>query len=224
MTNKFNKVLAVFLSIAGVAFLGFTIAFTSGGVNWESEMRAPDLDGYNFQLIPGEIPKWEVKGPDDTGKIERTVASVDGNKLSEALVKTRKDLDTRQKAELAKIRQELPLVEQRLAVVEQSETADREALKKREAEAANYLSQLHNTVLAMTDQLTKRVQDTNKTRTQAANRRKDVYRLTNELEVLRTDRARLVELRRILADELLRTQLTIESLQQRVDQSQGAAE
>ena len=150
MTNTFNKVLSVFVSIAGVAFLGFTIAYTSGGVNWESETRAPDLAGYNFQHTTGENAKWEVKGIDDKGQMTRTVASVDGNKLSDAIVRTRKDLDTRQKAELAKINTELPRVQAALTSLEQLETLDREALKKREAQADQYLAQLQTTCLLYT--------------------------------------------------------------------------
>lgn len=216
MTNTFNKVLAVFLSVASIVFLGFTIAYTSGGTNWQSEMLAPDLDEYNFQISQGENPQWSV-----TGVGGKNVATVPANKLSDAIVRTRKDLESRQRAQLTEINAAIPNVEKRVQDLQVWEKADREALQRRETEAQQYLSQLNQFVLATSDRLTKKIQDTAKARTQAANRRKDVYRLQNEIEVTRTDRARLVELRRTLADELLRLQLTNESLRQRVQQSQG---
>lgn len=215
MTNTFNKVLAVLLSVGSLVFLGFVVTYASGGVNWESEMRAEDLGDYKFQLSDGEAPKWTVTGPGGA-----SVASVDKNKLAAAIVSARKNLQQRQQAELNRIQQEIPQVEAQLTAIQQLEGVDLEALKKRETEVENYLAGLNKAVLALSDQLAKRVQDTTDARTDAADRRKDVYRLTNELEVLRTDRARLVELRRELADEYLRLQITNESLKQRVDQLQ----
>ena len=97
---------------------------------------------------------------------------------------------------------------------------DIDAMTKRQAQIKADLAALHNDVLKQSDTVTGRVRETTDTRTEAENRRKDVYRLTNELEVLRTDRARLVELRRELADELLRLQIHLNSLKQRASQSQ----
>lgn len=213
MTNTFNKVLSVFLSVASVVFLGFVIAYVSGGVNWQSEMRAEDLTEYDFQLSTGENPKWTVKGVND-----KVVATVDEEKLADAVVKTRKDLESRQRAELTKLNDVVAQVEPQLKAVQDLEKLDLEAIKKREVEVEAYLDGIHKKVLEVSDALAKRVQDTTDTRTLAADRRRDVYRLTNELEALRTDRARLVELRRELADELLRLQITNHSLKQRASQ------
>ncbi len=214
MTNTVNKVLAVVVSVASVAFLTLVLAYVSGGVNWQSEARASDLNEYYFTLSEGENPQWTVKGVGD-----KVVATVDGNKLPEAILKARKDLETRKKAELAKFTQQIPAVEARLSEVQQLQAADEQAMAAKEQKLRGYLAKLNKAILGLSDQLAKRVLDTTAARTQAANRRKDVYRLTNELEVLRTDRARLVELRRELTDELLRLQISNQSLKQRVEQS-----
>ena len=217
MTNTFNKVLAVFLSVGSLVFLGLVVAHSSGGVNWQSELRAQDLAEYKFELSDGENPQWTV-----TGLGNRPIATVDGNKLPEAILKARQDLERQQQKELTEIGQKLPVVETQLQTIQQLKTVDLEAMKKREADVERYLAALNAQVLKLSDQLTKKVQDTTTARTDAANLRTDVYRLTNELEVLRTDRARLVELRRGLADELLRLQITNQSLKQRVDQLQNS--
>lgn len=214
MTNTFNKVLSVFLAVASVVFLGFTVAYVAGGVNWQSEMNSPDLTEYNFQLSEGEEPKWTVTGVGD-----KQIASVPESQLSQAIVKARKDLDTRQRTKLGALNTLVPQVTEQLEAVQSIEKVDLEALKKRETEVEAYLQQIHTAVLSVSDSLSKKVQDTTDTRTRSADRRRDVYRLTNELEVLRTDRARLVELRRELADEYLRLQITNHSLKQRVEQS-----
>ena len=55
-------------------------------------------------------------------------------------------------------------------------------------------------------------------RDETTRRRQDVIRLQNELEELKTDRFRLVELRRVLTDRLLRSQLENEALEVRFQQ------
>ncbi len=214
MTNAFNKFLSVFVAVASMAFLGLVVAYTSGGVNWNSEMTTPDLAEYNFQLGEGEDPKWSVTGP--SGQVAQGEAL-----LPSAILKARKDLDKRQKAELSRIQQLVPEVQSELEAVEQLQEIDKKALAARFTQLKGYLAKINKDVLAQSDLLAGKVRETTRTRTEAENRRNDVYRLTNELEVLRTDRARLVELRRELADELLRLQITLNSLKQRVDQSQG---
>lgn len=241
MTNTINKVLAVFLSVASIVFLALSVAYYSGGTNWRSEMRAEDLKEFSFQLEDGEpTGTWKVTANDPKTGNDRQVASVPENRLSEAILKARKDLETRQRAELTKINDTLPAVEAELARLETLEAADTEAIRARfeqldgtwveegEGEARTkrkdklgMLDNLAQAVLDVSGVLSKRISDTTAARTDAENRRKDVFRLTNELEVLRTDRARLIELRRELADELLRLQITNASLKQRVDQLPG---
>ncbi len=240
MTNTINKVLAVFLSVASLVFLALNIAYYSGGTNWQSEMRAEDLKEFNFQLSDGDEPKWTVTAHDPKTGQARNVVSVDQNRISEAVLKARRDLKTRQDAELRAIREELPLVEERLAGLQAMQKADEDALRLRfeeldgtwveEGEGAaktkrkdklGLVDNLAQSVVDISGVLSKRIGDTTDARTDAENRRKDVFRLTNELEVLRTDRARLIELRRELADELVRLQITNASLKQRVDQLQG---
>lgn len=224
MTNTFNKVLSVFLSVTSVVFLAFTVAYVSGGVNWQSEMNSPDLTEYNFQLSDGEEPQWTVtrsEVADANGTkalVDQQIANVPESQLAQAIVRARKDLETRQRTKLGAINTLIPEVTQQLEAVQSAQKIDLEALKKRETEVEAYLKQIHTAVLTESDNLSKRVQDTTDTRTESANRRRDVYRLTNELEVLRTDRARLVELRRELAEKYLRLQLTNHGLKQRVEQ------
>ncbi|MFK7821825.1 MAG: hypothetical protein AB8G99_24210 [Planctomycetaceae bacterium] len=214
MTNTFNKVLSVFVAVASMVFLGLIVAYTAGGVNWSAEIQANDLSEYSFQLSEGEDAKWTVTGPNGP------MPSVPKARLADAVVKARKDLDSRQKAELRMLRDEIPNVDADLNAIRELKQIDTDAMTRRQAEVKSYLAELHKDVLQQSDIVTKRVRETTDTRTEAENRRKDVYRLTNELEVLRTDRARLVGLRRELADELLRLQIHLNSLKQRASQSQ----
>lgn len=212
--DAFYKFISVFLAVASMVFLGFVVAYASGGVNWNSEMIASDMAEYNFQVSEGEEPKWSVTGPD--GQVASGEAL-----LPSAILKARKDLDKRQKAELSRIQQLIPEVQTELDTLEQLQEIDTKALAARFAQLKEYSAAINRSVLEQSDFLAARIRETTKTRTEAENRRNDVYRLTNELEVLRTDRARLVQLRRELADELLRLQITLNSLKQRADQSLG---
>lgn len=214
MTNAFNKFLSVFVAVVSMVFLGLVVAYTSGGTNWNSEMIASDLAEYNFQVSEGEEPKWTVTGPE--GSVAQGEAI-----LPAAILKARKDLDRRQKAELSRIQQLIPEVQGELEAIEQLKEIDKQALTARYTQLKGYLAAINRDVLSQSDLLAGKIRETTKTRTEAENRRNDVYRLTNELEVLRTDRARLVQLRRELADELLRLQITLNSLKQRVGQSLG---
>ena len=238
MTNAINKVLAVVLAIGSIVFLALVMAYTSGGINWQSEMRADDLDAYTFATSEGENPQIKVTGPDPaTLKTDQPIVTVPANQAAEAVIKARRNLQTQQQNELNAITEELPAVEAQIAAIKAAQAEDTAALARRfddldgtwvvQGEGDNkarikdkpgMVDNIARAVVDMSLELSKKLINTTAARTMAENRRKDVFRLTNELEVVRTDRARLIELRRVLADEYVRLQITNESLKQRVDQ------
>lgn len=233
MTNSINKVLAVLLSVGSIVFLALVMAYTSGGQNWQSEMRADDLDSYRFATSEGENPQITVTAHSpSTPKEGRPIATVSAKQASEAVIKARKDLETQQRNKLSQIAEELPQVEAQLATIKASQEADAAALVKRfeeldgitvgegaaQQQRPGTVDNIEKAVRDMSRELSRKLLNTTDARTTAENRRRDVFRLTNELEVVRTDRARLIELRRELADEFVRLQITNESLKQRVDQ------
>ena len=73
-------------------------------------------------------------------------------------------------------------------------------------------------LLQQSQALQKASVDSKVTRDEVARRREDVIRLQNELEEIRTDIYRLVELRRDLTDQLVRLQLDNQSLEERKNQ------
>ena len=58
--TKLGKVLTVFLAVGSLAFAGFALASYAGGPNWEAELKAADLQQYNFAKSEGEVPQWQV--------------------------------------------------------------------------------------------------------------------------------------------------------------------
>ena len=49
VANEIGKVLAIFISVAGIAFLGFAAVTAVGGPNWQAQMEDPDLGNYLFE-------------------------------------------------------------------------------------------------------------------------------------------------------------------------------
>ncbi|MEO2013942.1 MAG: hypothetical protein ABGZ53_06175, partial [Fuerstiella sp.] len=104
--------------------------------------------------------------------------------------------------------------------IEGQQEQDIAALDRRIATLTRLAETEHSDQMVLSQKLQGLSVETKVKRDETTRRRQDVIRLQNELEELKTDRFRLVELRRLLTDRLLRFQLENEALEIRYQQLQ----
>lgn len=208
--TKISKLLAVLVSAACFAFLGFALVLFVGGPNWQALSRAEDLGNYAFDRTTSEPPQWTVKRKRPEGNVGTATGS-----LAEAIIAARKDLDQRQKADIKAASDKLPGLEDELKQVRTRLSADRNALQAREkwlGEQYEALRSRQQEVSAETVKTTKAVHDALQT---AKSRREDALRLQNQLEEIAVDRFRAEEQRRKLEILLIEVQAEIDRLERR---------
>jgi chromosome segregation ATPase len=210
-----SRILAVLVTVLCIAFLGFAFVVTLGGPNWEAMARS--MTEYRFTQDPDG--KWSVTTADEQqlGSSEVT-ASV--------LVSALDDKLKRLQGELTPLEEAQPQLQARTEALEQQIAADQAALTASLGQKQQFLAQLQQQRSQISGQVVQQTEQANALEQQVGDRRADVFRLTNQLTLLRADEARIEQIHRQLDDlieqinadlgkarrreEQLRTQLGIE--------------
>ena len=209
-----SKVLAVFVSVASIAFMAFALAQRTGGPNWEAEAREDDLQAaYMFQKIEGETTSWDVTRRFDDGQGDDTLPRA--VMLPLAVMKAREDLLASQNKRISDIQEELQRVSARKVILETTIQDDLDALKATQEKLVTVAQGLDKQIEAASKQLTSLSEESEEIRQEARKRGEDVIRLRNQLAEIETDIFRLGQLRTKLTDRLVRIKITNRSLSQR---------
>ena len=212
MTTKIGKVLTVFLFAASMAFLGFSLIRYSAGANWPGMMQADDLQGYSFTLSAGENPQWTVKHKVSGQQVIQTAVP------AQAIIAARKHMADETKAKIEQIKTNLPGIQAKATELRETLDYDTKALEDRLQILESEATALDQQVNTISNQLTLLTRETTDVQQHAADRREDVVRLQSQLEEIRTDRFRLVRLRRVLMDQLIRLNVNNKDLERRNQQ------
>ena len=208
--TQYSRILVVFVAAAALAFMGFSLATYLGGPNWRAETQAEDLKDYAFVLQPGKTPTWQVQRRlGGGGSVANTPVA------AEALIKTRQDLRRTQQEAIRAVDESLAPATARLEQTRQLAEQDLNGLAKRQVELSQLAAAVERQNAQLSDQLTNLSRRATATRAEASDRRADVDRLQNELELLRTDVARLSDLKKVLTERLIRLKTTTQSFEQR---------
>ncbi len=216
MKNSIFKVLAVFLMVVSVTFMGASIAAYYNRPEVTSEMVAGPMKDYTFTRNPGENPTWTVtRRIGDKGSV--------GNFKTpyEALVKAHQDVVTRKNGEAGEASTKLQALKDAAGPLETfriSQEQDRLAMNKRVADLRTVSTTFDQALLKKSEELQALSVQSRVIRDETAVRRTDVVRMRNELEEARTDLFRLNEIKRVLTDRLLRLQLDNQALEERKNQ------
>ncbi len=217
MTN-ISKSLAVLISVAGFAFLGFIAAMVAGGPNWAVKMNTlTDSHGYEFERSTGDSPTWSVK----YGAKQEAVAAGSSPIAAQALIGAHGDLKKRQRAELdlleGKIQGKpgIPELEVRLSQIKKDITTDLRALDAASKRLIAEIEEIDKKISEEGDNAIKKAQDTRKIQQAAQRRREDAARLRNQIAETQADSFRYDVQRKKLADQLVRIQGSIERLSKR---------
>lgn len=197
--GNISRILAVASAVLSVAFLGFALVTTRiGGPNWESEatMLAPtssDPAGYVFTKSLGENAQWTAAST--SGETVKT-AKV----LPDAVVAAYDHKLAAVKAQLTALTDEQPQLEQRKAALEAAIATDTVALQQAVVEREQFLEQLRQQYSTLSQQVVQKTDEGQQIETTVEARRMDVFRLENQLELLKTDDARIEQIQQQMVD------------------------
>lgn len=211
--NTVGKILVVFVTATSLGFLAFVAALRNGGPDWLGEMRSPELQKeFVFTTEPGEKVTYSVK-------YRRSDASL-GDKtpvMAEVVLRARKRLEEEANKKFQEL-SPIPQQEQdRLKAMVELIPVDKAGVETREKNFNARIQQLWDEIQVIGNEfaaLTIQSQDVLRV---AEERRGEVYRLANQLELLRTDQFAAVVQQRVLQDELVR----LEENKRRLDRRQN---
>ena len=217
MLSTLPKLATVMLAIFAVAFMGMSIAAYYGRPDPAAEISSAELAGYYFEAPPAGDGAWKV-----TARFgEDTSPSSHPNGFTAVVAAYSKE-NSRLKKLAGDTSQRATELQTRIDDVNAEQQQDIAAIDRRMEELNQIVKTLDAELQQQSQDLQKLSVDTLLVREETVRRRGDVIRFQHELEELRTDRFRLVELRRVLTDRLLRLELENQALDQRLEQLQQA--
>ncbi len=210
-----SKTLTVLVAAAAIAFLGFAGVTTFGGPNWKG--IAESMDGYKFVQSVGENPQWTVSTA--RGDSLKTTAV-----LPEAIVAALDDRINKQRAELTALGEDEQSLPKRLDEMQRSTEADLQALQTRVDEWQNQLQGLRKQYLDLSVQVVDASEQAIKTEGVVEARRGDVFRLQNQVEDVRADEFRILQIQRQMMDLIEQINGSLDRAQRRRDQLKSRLE
>lgn len=213
--EKFSRVLAVLIAVLSVAFMGFAGVVSFGGPNWEAEAR--NLEGYTFNLAPGEVRIWSA-----TRAVDRQELSTKTPLLPQVLTAAIQDRTQQAQAERDRLASAIPDLENQIKTLSAMQEADKPALDAYFQQQTQRLAQTHAQIETTSKEQETLATEVRKVEDQLASRREDVFRLELEHRVLTADVERIKqnvavveEQIRLLEDELDKAQRRKRELDER---------
>ncbi len=209
--NEFGKVCVVFVTAASLAFVAFVGAMRSGGRNWQLE--ADQMDDFVLNVTPGEKTKYgmnnrrtgEPVGSESTILPEVVVAA----KAKQVANIRKETTDLTEAAAQLK-----PGTEFAVAAV----TADEKGLAVRLESLQKQYDEVSQRIAQVNTQIIEAANEAQKIRAEGQERREEVYRQQNQLELLRDDLFAAKVQRKNLEEEEVRLQEILSRLDRRRQQ------
>jgi hypothetical protein len=215
--GNISRILAVASAILSVAFFGFALVTTQlGGPNWQAEtakLRATPQDpgGYVFTYTRGENAQWTASST--TGDFTKS-----GKVLPDVIVSAYDDKIRTLQEKLTALNEELPQLEERTAQMDAAIAADLEALQQARTQREEYLAQLRDEYSTLSRQVVQKTEEGQQIEQVVEARRTDVFRLENQLQVLRADEARIEQIEQQMLDLIRQIDADLAKAQRRQSQ------
>lgn len=189
--SKLGPILVVLVAILSIGFMGFAGVATFGGPNWGA--IANSMTDYQFIRNPGPDPTWSaISRTDDTLKSSAV--------LPEVIVAALDHKQAELKTTLDELNAEQPKIQQNLESLSRQISQDKDALGAHLAEQAEILVALGEQAANLSRQVVQKTQEGSAIEKIVSDRRSDVFRQKNQLEVLRADQARIEQITRQMTD------------------------
>lgn len=189
--SKFGPILVVLIAMLSIGFMGFAGVATFGGPNWRA--IASSMKDYQFIRSDGPNTTWSaISRNDDTLKTSAV--------LPEVIVAALDDKQTTLKTELDELSAQQPVIQQNLDSINRQIDADKPALDAHLALQAQLLVDLSEQAANLSRQVVQKTQEGEAIEKVVSDRRSDVFRQQNQLEVLRADQARINQITQQMTD------------------------
>lgn len=206
----FSKILAVFVTIASLAFFG-TVMISSffAPPNWQKIAEEEYFKGYAITKTVGADPSWEATRASDGGKVATSKS------LPSVLAKVMDDYAQRQQQELTAINERQPQIQEKIEKLEKLNEIDQKAmeayiaaLRERHAEIVKQSNLLSEKVTGMS-------KEASDLESQVNARRDDVTRLGQEVREVEADLFRVKQVHEQLLDVKYQLQGLIDHAEER---------
>ncbi|QDT30871.1 hypothetical protein [Thalassoglobus polymorphus] len=192
--TKISKILAVFVAVASLSFVGFAIATTFGGPDWIDVMDAPYFQDYQISRSVGADPSWTATRGSDGGQVATSKV------LPEVLSKVMDEVYQKQQQELQELQAREPILQTRNERLSKLQEVDDKALQAYIDKLRVRIADLTQQESDLTSKVTSMAEEAQKIERQVVSRREDIFRLSQQVEELKADLFRLKEIRAQLQD------------------------
>jgi len=212
--TQVTKVLVIAVALGSLGFAGFAAALATGGPNWEAVANSP------------EMRDRVAISRNDTGTYTATMR-VSGEQvassinLAEVVIKSQQKILSDLRAQVQELQPRVDaLLPQSTAALKVIET-DRAGLEAHAQQWSQQLKTLSEQVDRLTVELTQKAQQNTQIQQELGERRFEVLRLTNQLELLRDDLYAAEAQRDALQNELTLLEESRKRLERRQRQLKG---
>jgi hypothetical protein len=199
--TKFSKIMAVFVTFASIAFMGFAVASFQGGPNWAAERDK--LTDFSFER-PSKDSPWSVKS-----RVNDEQAG-SGKTLPEAIVAAQKKKIADQQAALQKLDQDKARAAERLKQTKDLIELDKVALQKRADVLEKERRDLTDKIVAAQAKAVAITKDAQAKYETGKLRRGEYLLMKNQFEELKAQRAAAEREVASLTDQLIQAQGVLE--------------
>ena len=218
--TRIAKILTILVVIGSLGFLGFAFALERGGPNWHEYITKPGdadptagkLPDYVFTQGEGTDPTWTVKS-----RADESFSSASAN-LADVILAAQNHKLQRQRDEIRALEEQVAPLEARLAAIKAAQDMDQAAIQTSEKQLAADLDALNTQINEVSSQGIQRAQEAHKIRVETEYRREDIFRLHEDLEIIRTDTFVAENLQDVLRDRIHQLDGKVGRLERRYEQ------
>ncbi len=192
MVTKLSKIMVVFIAATSIAFMGFAIALSNSGPNWQTEML--NLPDYAFTQSEGENPTWSARR-----RTETTDVGTSAN-LADVIGRAYAAETQRNQALIDPIQPQIDALELNIGSRQVNVETDTKGMEARVAQLYAARETLQQQVKAIVLAATAKGEQATKIREEAERRRGSGFRLRRQMESIETETFQLTEQRRVLLD------------------------
>ena len=196
--NTIGKILVVFVTASSLGFLAFVIAMRNSGPDWQGELHSADLQKeFVFSADPGEKVTYSARHRrTDTEVAPKTPV------LAEVVLKARKRLEDDANKKLQELQPQVQPLTDYLALVKKLIPEDDAGVHVRIKGYEAQIEQLVGALKEVGNRFSAKTLETQDVMRLAQDRREEIYRRSNQLEMLRNDKFSASEQLKALEDEL----------------------
>jgi len=198
------KLLAIFVAVASVSFVGIVIATVFGGPGWQDVMAQKEFRGYRIEKSSGPDAQWSAVRAQDEGNVATSKV------LPDVLSKVMDDVIQSRQQRVQDLQARIPNLEQKIARIKDAIEKDDAALQKYIDQEMARLADVRKDEQEQAALVIAATNDAQKLENQIVNRREDVFRLQEQVAELRIDLFRLEAIRDELVHSLNQVQGNME--------------